>query len=132
MGCILSIINILHDKQKHKYTENNILQNQKYIIINSNTKIMIGNFIDSGGYANVYECTINNNKYAIKILKSNKLDNIEYLLNEYQLFSRQFNYGQRVYIGPRFYGIFGEPRDAAAALCRALGTHDLDCLIVQP
>jgi hypothetical protein len=45
--------------------------------------------------------------------------------NEYQLFSRQFNYGQRVYIGTRFYGVFGEPRDAAAALLFGLAIMNL-------
>ena len=46
-------------------------------------------------------------------------------LNEYQLFSRQFNYGERVYIGVRFHGIFGEPRDAAAALLFGLAILNL-------
>ncbi len=46
-------------------------------------------------------------------------------LNEYQLLSRQFNYGQRVYIGVRFHGIFGEPRDAAAALVFGLAIINL-------
>ena len=37
--------------------------------------------------------------------------------------------------GGTFYRLQAGPlpdRDAAAALCKALGTHDLDCLIVQP
>ena len=46
-------------------------------------------------------------------------------LNEYQLFSRQFNYGERTYIGVRFHGIFGEPRDAAAALLFGLAIMNL-------
>tara|TARA_B110000008_G_scaffold240274_1_gene247497 strand:- start:637 stop:1908 length:1272 start_codon:yes stop_codon:yes gene_type:complete len=46
-------------------------------------------------------------------------------LNDYQLFSRQFNYGERVYIGERFHGVFGEPRDAAAALLFGLAIMKL-------
>ncbi|MEC9415154.1 MAG: hypothetical protein VYC67_01010 [Pseudomonadota bacterium] len=46
-------------------------------------------------------------------------------LNEYQLFSRQFNYGERTYIGVRFHGVFGEPRDAAAALLFGLAILNL-------
>ena len=44
---------------------------------------------------------------------------------EYQLFDRQFNYGERVYIGIRFHGIFGEPRDAAVALIFSLAIFNI-------
>jgi len=44
---------------------------------------------------------------------------------EYQLFSRQFNYGDGRYIGFRFHGIFGEPRDAAVALIFSLAIFNI-------
>jgi len=44
---------------------------------------------------------------------------------EVQLFSRQYNYGEGVYIGVRFHGIFGEPRDAAVSLIFSLAIFNL-------
>ena len=63
-GCILSIVNILqnHYKEKHR-----IDLSYEYITLNSNTNIIIGKLIGSGGFSNIYDGTINNKIYCIKI-----------------------------------------------------------------
>jgi len=44
---------------------------------------------------------------------------------EIQLFSRQFNYSDGLYIGVRFHGLYGEPRDAAVVLIFSLALFNL-------
>jgi len=46
-------------------------------------------------------------------------------LFDVQLLSRQFNYGEGIYIGVRFHGVFGEPRDASVALIFSLAIFNL-------
>ena len=74
MGNICSIINRFFGcTDNHEY------------IITSNNQIRIDNFIDSGGYTNIYKCTINRKTFAIKILKLNNSNAIKDLYNEFQL-----------------------------------------------
>jgi len=49
---------------------------------------------------------------------------------DHQLFARQFNYGEKRYIGLRFHGMFGEPRDASVALMFGLAIMHLKMLFL--